>query len=118
MGSEHTYLACTAQQIAGLVRLRQEHRERLDTTGCNDRHLCRRDADRTDQLIKEARALFGPAPASCGGTLATREHYVSAGRSIHWINARAHTFYDRQERPLRMPSSNIGITDRKKYEEE
>lgn len=97
---------------------------------------------------KEAEALFGLAPGSFGGTFAAWERCVypddlpearqqvlasvankrnldvqfrviwPEDGSIHWIYAKARTFYDRQERPLRMLGINIDITERKKYEEE
>lgn len=97
---------------------------------------------------KEAEALFGLAPGSFGGTFAAWEQCVypddlpEARRqvlesvaqkrnldaqfrviwpddgSIHWIYAKARTFYDSHERPLRMLGINIDITDRKNDEEE
>lgn len=38
-------------------------------------------------------------------------------QSIHWLYARAHTFYDQRGKPLHMIGINIDVTDRKLYEE-
>ena len=97
---------------------------------------------------RRAEELFGLAPGSFGGTFEDwkrlvhpddfpevyRQALESIERktsvdvqfriiwpddgSIHWIYAKGHTFYDAQEKPLRMLGVNIDITERKKYEEE
>ena len=97
---------------------------------------------------KEAEALYGLAPGSFGGNFAAWERSVHpddlpearnkvlesiangtnldvqfrviwpADGSIHWIYAKARTFYSPKGKPLRMVGINIDITERMDYEEE